>query len=312
MVIYYKVLDKDNHAKDGGNFNYNPYINGALKGQPVPRVENPVKCESGYHLTTYWNMWLSKETDKIYEVEPIDIIVEDFESDVVDKLLCKSFKFIKQVTFKFDDKTNTGSWNTGISNTGDSNTGDRNTGDRNTGNWNTGNSNTGDSNTGDRNTGDRNTGISNTGDSNTGDRNTGIRNTGIRNTGNRNTGDRNTGDRNTGNRNTGDRNTGNWNTGDCNTGSFNTKKPKYTQLFNKNILTTRYEKISFPDWLYFELKITEGLTNKQNYKISFINSFEKATKEELLATTKLPNFNYKIFEEISGITKKDFDKRLKE
>jgi len=39
-------------------------------------------------------------------------------------------------------------------------------------------------------------------------------------------------------------------------------------------------------------------------------SFDKAGKEDVADTLKLPNFDYKIFEEISGITKEDFDKKL--
>ena len=41
-------------------------------------------------------------------------------------------------------------------------------------------------------------------------------------------------------------------------------------------------------------------------------SFDKATKEDIAKTLKLPNFNYEIFEIITGITKEMIDKRLNE
>ena len=235
-VKYYKVLDKNNHAKDGGVFDYTPFIK---SGEWTPVIEDIVECSRGYHLTQYWNMFLSSEDNKIYEVEFKDAIIKENEVGVINKIVCKSFRFIKEIIPKFDDKTNTG-----------------------------------DSNTGNRNTGDSNTGYSNTGDSNTGDSNTG------------------------------NWNTGNWNTGNSNTGSLNTKKPKYTQIFNHQILFKDYDKIKFPDYFYFEL------TDK-DYKKNFINSFNKATKEDVKLTLKIPFFNYKLFEEISGISKKMISDKLK-
>ena len=243
---------------------------------------------------------------------------------------------------------NTGNWNTGNSNTGYSNIGNRNTGNRNTGDWNTGNSNTGNSNTGNSNTGYRNTGNSNTGDWNTGDWNTGDRNTGYRNTGNSNTGyrntgnsntgdwntgdwntgDRNTGYRNTGDWNTGDRNTGYWNTGNWNTGYFNIDEPKTIRMFWKDI---QKQNIFFPDYFYFDLCvwvsqqdmtneekkdnplywITDGYLKKYGYKEARKISFDNASKKDVQQTIELPNFDYKIFEEITGITKKMIQERLK-
>jgi len=317
---YYKVLDKNNKAQNGGKFDYTEYIKSK---KPLPRIENPIICESGYHITEYWNMWLDDKTNKIYEVEPIDII-EESVIGVQDKVVCKSFKFIKQFKPKYNNKLNIGNWNTGDKNTGNwntgnSNTGNRNIGNRNIGNWNTGYKNTGNSNTGNWNTGYRNTGNWNIGNWNTGYRNTGNWNignwnTGYKNTGNWNTGDKNTGNSNTGNSNTGNRNTGDWNTGYKNTGdwntgykntgSFNTKRPKYTQLFNKNILFSEYDKISFPAYFYFVVGT--------DYKKSWKKSFNGAKKEDIQKTVKLPNFNYKVFEEITGISKKMINERLKE
>ena len=219
---------------------------------------------------------------------------------------------------------NTGEYNTGDQNTGDQNTGERNTGNRNTGDWNTGDRNTGDWNTGERNTGDRNTG-----DRNTGDQNTGEYNTGDWNTGNRNTGERNTGEYNTGNRNTGDRNT--W--------YFNTTTPTQWLLFNK--LATLWDSnwnliVSFPEYFSFSVDTTERIerndmtSSEKKYNTDAESmwgylkkydtdktlhtyrkrSFEKAKKKDVAKTLGLPNFDYDIFAEISGITKKDFANKL--
>lgn len=39
-------------------------------------------------------------------------------------------------------------------------------------------------------------------------------------------------------------------------------------------------------------------------------SFDKASKEDVEKTLSLPNFSYEIFEEITGITKEDFERKL--
>jgi len=57
---------------------------------------------------------------------------------------------------------------------------------------------------------------------------------------------------------------------------------------------------------YYWYKTTEGYLKKGDYKEAWKQSFEKATKTDVAKTLKLPNFNYKIFEEITGITKKMF------
>ena len=143
----------------------------------------------------------------------------------------------------------------------------------------------------------------NTGYRNTGDRNTGDSNTGYRNTGDRNTGDSNTGYRNTGDRNTGDSNTGNWNTCDYETGMFNTQANSSIRIFNKYIDMDIWNKYSKPNFIYFDLK--------EDYNESFIKSFNETTKEDVKLLLKLPNFNYEVFEEISGITKKMIERKLK-
>ena len=149
-----------------------------------------------------------------------------------------------------------------------------------------------------------NTGHRNTGNRNTGNRNTGNRNTGDSNTGDSNTGHWNTGYSNTGNWNTGNRNTGHWNTGHRNTGSLNTIEPETVYLFNKPILYKKYKEISFPSYFYFELLY-------KGYKESWKDSFKDASKQEAIETIELPNFDYAVFEEITGITKQMLNKKIK-
>ena len=186
----------------------------------------------------------------------------------------------------------------------------------NTGNWNTGDWNTGDSNTGNCNTGNRNTGNWNTGDWNTGDSNTGNCNTG-----NRNTGNWNTGDWNTGNWNTGNWNTGNWNQCDNETGFFNTEQSGDIRIFNNQYSREKWNELDKPSFIYFCLtewisqsdmtekemeenpsyKITEGYLKEYEYKEAFKKSYDAASNEDKKKVFNLPNFDAKIFKEISGI-----------
>jgi hypothetical protein len=152
-----------------------------------------------------------------------------------------------------------------------------NTGSWNTGSWNTGSWNTGDMNTGNRNIGNRNTGSWNTGDWNTG---------------NRNTGGWNTGNWNTGGWNTGNCNTGDWNKSNRNTGFFNTIDPDI-QVFNKPCKREDWENVNKPSFIYFDLNGT--------YRESWRKAYDSASDEEKRLLVKLPNFDAKVFQEISGI-----------
>ena len=134
--------------------------------------------------------------------------------------------------------------------------------------------------------------------------------------------------RNSGDWNSGNSNSGDWNSGDRNSGYCNLDAP-LIRIFGKNTTKTRDE-IYFPDYFNFELnrwinvsemtdkekekfgwyKTTEGYLKKVEYKEAWRISFEKADKEDVSKTLKLPNFNYKIFEKISGITKKMIQSKL--
>ena len=209
-------------------------------------------------------------------------------------------------------KADTGDYNTGYYNTGDYNTGYRNTGDYNTGNYNTGDYNTGYYNTGNYNTGYRNTGYRNTGNYNTGNYNTGNCNTGYRNTGNCNTGYYNTGNRNT----------GNYNTGDYNTGWFNTKTPEGGYFFNTWLSFDCWSKADKPSWIFkpsptiwvsdSDMTAQEktdnptfqtcgGYLRTNEMKEEWKKAYESATPEEVQMVRDLPNFDYDVFEEITGL-----------
>ena len=200
------------------------------------------------------------------------------------------------------------------------NIGKKCTGNRNTGDYNTGDYNTGDCNTGNRNTGNRNTGDYNTGDCNTGNRNTGNRNTGDCNTGNWNTGNRNTGNRNAGNCNTGD-----WNASSFDTGCFNTRernifmfdKPSgwsysdWTHSEAKRLLNNIPTNIV--EWIYTSDMTEEEKASYPTHKttggyLKVLNEAECAqiwwdnlTDSQKDIIRGIPNYNKKIFEQITGI-----------
>lgn len=284
---FYKIINEQNKSCHGGNFDWTDYLpKHGEAGKWTPEITDIEECRNGYHITKYWNMWYVGGC-KIFEVNAKGIKNSE---GVVDKAVAESIQLVREVNVDFTGNCNTGDYNTGYRNTGDCNTGSYNTGDCNTGGY----------NTGDCNTGNCNAGYRNAGNYNAGNRNAGTRNTGDCNAGILNAGNRNAGYRNTGNYNTGDCNTGNYNAGDLNCGFFNTGRPKYIECFNKPIPFEVFEKTSFPLWINVETPSHE----------CFRKYFEKASQGDVAMTLKLPNFDYEIFEEITGISKKDFDKKL--
>jgi len=263
-------------------------------------------CASGFHfcksLGDVYNYYSFGTDIDVCEVESEGEVIDE---EGMEKSVTNHIRLVR-ILNPIEASNNSGILNTGHNNTGDNNTGDNNTGDNNTGQWNTGHNNTGHRNTGHRNTGHRNTGDNNTGDNNTGQWNTG---------------DNNTGDNNTGQWNTGDNNTGQWNTGDNNTGFFNTETPKEILVFGKKCSREKWDSIDKPSWLYFNLtewiyfsemseeekvnnpssKTAGGYLKEYDYKDAFQKSFEKASKEDQQKVKKLPNWNKKVFFEISGI-----------
>ena len=154
--------------------------------------------------------------------------------------------------------------------------------------------------------------------------NTGFGNSGDYNTGNYNTGDCNAGNWNTGYYNTGSYNTGSWNSGEFNIGFFNTDMSP-VRMFNKET-TIPFADIKFPSFLqkvkpviYIDItkdkeyseedrknnKSTidtfKGFLKKIDFKEAFRRAWDNASKEEHKELLKLPNWDNKVFKEISGI-----------
>ena len=193
----------------------------------------------------------------------------------------------------------------------------------NFGEHNAGRNNIGNYNIGDYNSGDNNTGNKNVGCRNHGNKNIGWYNRGNYNIGENNLGDSNTGYYNIGNNNTGKHNIGHWNIGDWNIGFFNTASQKL-YMFNKETYVNA-KNIKFPSFLNFpttawinyedmteeekhknkrhldEIKKRSGYLKHLDYKEEFHKAYENASEEEHKMLFKLPNFDVKIFKEISGI-----------
>jgi hypothetical protein len=190
---------------------------------------------------------------------------------------------------------NSGYWNSGYRNSGDMNSGDRNSGNYNSGYWNSGYRNSGDSNSG-----DKNSGYYNSGNGNSGHWNSGSWNSGNDNLGNWNSGYGNFGDKNSGDRNSGYGNSGNWNSCTMCSGHFCTQTPP-VYLFNKPAPKGWDGK--FPGWTYFNL-LPEG------YEASWQEAFENASIEGVRELIDFPNFDFKVFEEISSITEEQIRDKL--
>ena len=116
-------------------------------------------------------------------------------------------------------------------------------------------------------------------------------------------------------------NTGNWNTGDSNTGYCNTITPDDTLIFNKFGKRSDWINATKPEWMNVNLtqwideskmsdkekKAYPTYTTTGGYlkfytdlKHAYIESWEKASKEDRELTYKLPNFDPIVFEEIFG------------
>jgi len=169
-----------------------------------------------------------------------------------------------------------------------------------------------------------NSGIANTGQENTGFINSGNWNSGYRNSGYRNSGDSNSGNRNSGNWNSGDSNSGDSNSGYRNSGAFCTDNDPVLYLFNKptKIRVREWENhkavslmygIDFTLWIpkeimtdeekkaYPKYETTEGYLKTIPPIEAWSNFWHNLTEDNKKVFTTLPNFDAKIFEEITGI-----------
>ena len=175
------------------------------------------------------------------------------------------------------------------------------------------------------NTGKGDTGLCNSGNLNSGNRNSGNWNSGNRNSGNLNSGDWNSGDCNSGDCNSGYRNSGDWNKTSFSAGVFCTEQPKLI-MFNKptemtfdewrcsdacRLLNridfrptefiwsddmTDEEKATHPDW-----ETIQGYLKKRDISECCHDWWMNLNMDEKCIIQNMPNFDAKIFKEITGI-----------
>ena len=293
-MIGYKATDKDGCCR-GFKFEV-----GKTYTKGTPKEELECCTDKVFHFCRELFAIEKESNYKLSESRLFEVIAGDFVRNG-DKYGTNSLTILREI--KGEEKQ-------GLINSGNRNSGNRNSGNRNSGNW----------NLGDWNSGNRNSGDWNSGDWNPGNRNSGDWNSGYRNSGNRNSGDWNSGDWNSGNRNSGNRNSGDWNSGDCNSGFFNSDEP-CVRMFNK---MTNYKKedIKIPSWCYFnltvwvshdtateeektehkaEIEVCGGFLKTINYKDAWRLAWNKASVKERKQLFELPNWDNKVFEEITGI-----------
>jgi len=282
-IIGFKVTDKNMKCRDV-QFTMNKKHS----------VEGDIMvCENGFHfckeLKDCFNYYTFTPENRVFLVEGEGDY--DFNAD---KVAVRSIKFIKELNwYQVLDKVNTGIGNSGFSNSGNSNSGNRNSGNYNSGYYNSGNYNSGYYNSGNYNSGNYNSGYYNSGNYNSGDRNSG-------------------------NYNSGYYNSGYYNSGNYNSGYYNSDEPT-VRLFNKDS-GLKFSEINIP---YVELPttkwvsesdmtdeekqsnpkffITQGYLKTIPYKEAFKIMWDR-NREFREATLALPNFDSKIFEDITGIT----------
>jgi len=293
VIKAYKVFDKDWKCRD---FQFEV-------GKTFTQKGKPILCENGFHfcrqLVNCFSYYSFDNNNKVAEIE----VLGDIVGNPDDKECSCKIKIVKEISW-FDvlRMCNMGKDNSGYGNSGDNNSGHRNSGDRNSG--------------------DRNSGDSNSGDRNSGDRNSGNRNSGDRNSGYGNSGYNNSGDWNSGYNNSGYRNSGNWNSINKETGYFNSTQSDTIRVFNKECKRTDWENANKPNFIYFDLclwisfdsmsdqekidypkaYICGGYLKTLEYKEAWKLSFDKASKENIILLKALPNFDAKVFFDISGIT----------
>ncbi|GAB3024497.1 hypothetical protein GCM10027051_31450 [Niabella terrae] len=276
-------------------------------------------CNAGFHFCKQaqhcFNYYEFKTENRVFEIEALGNVIDHEDKSVTDKIV-----FIREVPW--DEVLKIA--NTGSNNTGHSNSGDRNSGDRNSGYSNSGDSNSGDSNSGDSNSGYRNSGYSNSGYRNSGNWNSGDRNSGDSNSGNWNSGNWNSGDSNSGYRNSGDSNSGDSNSGYRNSGAFCTDNDPKIPLFNKPSEMSAREWENHPAyklmgnidptiWVPWsamtkeereanpKYEASKGYTKSIPLKEAWANFWQNLSDDNKKHFTTLPNFDKKIFFEITGV-----------
>lgn len=270
-------------------------------GQTYTVNGRPELCRNGFHFYSpedfVFGMTLFGSDTAFIEIAADGEVVSDTEKHCCSTIRVLRYVPKKELLRRIGTATgNAGDYNTGDYNSGHCNSGKRNSGNYNSGNYNSGDSNTGVYNSGDGNTGSWNTGGHNSGARNSGDWNSGDGNSGIWNSGNWNSGHRNRGDRNSGNGNSGD-----WNSGHCNAGYFNVDAPDTVRVFGRDCLRSVWDNAEKPAFLFFEIR------DGESYKQAFSRAYNDASGDERKQLEALPNFDWEIFSEISGVPVPDRD-----
>ena len=298
-MIGYKATDKYGCCR-GFKFEV-----GKTYTKDIPKEELECCTDTVFHFCRELSAIEKESNYKLSESRLYEVFAGDYVRSG-DKYGTNSLTILREIEGEEKlELINSGSCNSGSWNSGDRNSGDRNSGDRNSGSW---------------NSGYRNSGSWNSGDRNSGYRNSGDRNSGSWNSGSWNSGSCNSGYRNSGSCNSGSCNSGSWNSGSWNSGFFNSDEPNI-RMFNKDTNLKRGD-INIPSWCYFSLTVwvshdtaTEeekekykreietfgGYLKTLEYKEAWKLAWSKASKEEHKQLLKLPNWNNKVFIEITGI-----------
>lgn len=261
-------------------------------GKTFEEDMTPSCCNRGFHFCTElkdcFNYYCFDPLNKVAEIEALG----EIDTEATGKKHCTNkIKIVREISWEEVLK---------MINVGKANTGFGNTGNYNSGNYNNGNYNSGTHNTGKNNSGHYNSGINNTGDYNAGDCNSG-------------------------NCNDGDCNSGDWNKTNFSSGCFNTEESKIL-MFNKpsdwTIEDWRCSKakellntISYNalQWVYSDKMTEEEKEQHPKYKTTggYLKKRNKSECNQLWwdnlsdcnknVIKSLPNFNAKIFKEITGI-----------
>ena len=293
-MIGYKATDKYGCCR---GFKYEV---GKTYTKDIPKEELECCTDKVFHFCRELSAIEKESNYKLSESRLFEVLAGDYVRSG-DKYGTNSLTILREI--KGEEKLE-------LINNGDCNSGSCNSGDCNSGSW----------NSGDCNSGSWNGGSCNSGSRNSGDCNSGFRNSGDCNSGFRNSGDCNNGDCNSGSCNSGSWNSGSWNSGSWNSGFFNSDEPNI-RMFNKDTNLKRGD-INIPSWCYFSLTVwvshdtaTEeekekhkremetcgGYLKTLDYKEAWKLAWSKASKEEHKQLLKLPNWNNKVFIEITGI-----------
>jgi hypothetical protein len=282
-IRVYKVFDPDWKCK---GFQYEV-------GKTYSMKEDPILCERGFHgckkVNDCFTYYSFDPKNKVAECELFGTVIGEDGN----KQAGNNITILKEISWEeMLVLANTGSGNSGHSNSGSSNSGNSNSGHSNSGGW------------------------------NSGSRNSGYCNSGYCNSGYSNSGNSNSGYCNSGHSNSGSRNSGYCNSGDWNSGFFNNDTPNTVRVFGKDCNRDKWNNAIKPNfifninpclWISWDdmtdsekannknAFVTEGYLKTLTYKEAWAEAYKGATEEDIILLKALPNFNAKIFFDITGI-----------